>query len=128
MYLNSDLDKFNILNDNKNKQGIYLWINTVNDKIYVGSSMNLTTRFYKYYSVKNLTLHNTIIHNALLKYGFSSFSLAILDNEDNGVILTSLHTRDRTRVYMKEVANGHSESDTSSEEKRALAAAQKRNK
>lgn len=45
--------------------------------------MNLTTRFYKYYSVKNLTLHNTIIHNALLKYGFSNFSLAILEYVSN---------------------------------------------
>jgi len=41
--------------------------------------VNLTTRFYKYYSVNNLTLHNTTIHNALLKYGFSNFTLAILE-------------------------------------------------
>jgi len=79
VYLNSDLDKLNILKDNKNKPGIYSWINNLNNKIYVGSSINLTTRFYKYYSVKNLTLHNTIIHNALLKYGYTNFSLAILE-------------------------------------------------
>lgn len=83
LYLNSDLDKLNILNENKNKQGINSWINNLNNKIYVGSSINLTTRFYKYYSVKNLTLHNTIIHNALLKYGFSNFSLAILEYLSN---------------------------------------------
>jgi group I intron endonuclease len=58
-------------------------MNNINNKIYVGSSINLTTRFYKYYSVKNLTLHNTIIHNALLKYGFSNFTLAILEYLSN---------------------------------------------
>lgn len=79
IYKNWDLDKLAILNDNKNKQGVYLWLNNINSKIYVGSSVNLTTRLYKYYSVKNLTLHNTTIHNALLKYGFSNFSLAILE-------------------------------------------------
>lgn len=79
IYTNCDLDKLQILNDNKDKKGIYSWINNINNKIYVGSSVNLTTRFYKYYSVKNLTLNNTIIHNALLKYGFSNFTLAILE-------------------------------------------------
>ena len=79
IYANSDLDKLTILKDNRNKKGVYLWLNNINNKIYVGSSVNLTTRFYKYYSVKNLTLHNTTINNALLKYGFSNFSLAIIE-------------------------------------------------
>jgi hypothetical protein len=52
--------------------------------------------------------------------GDHSFSLAILDGEDCGVVITSLHTRDRTRVYMKSVKNGKSDSDLSEEEKKAL--------
>lgn len=79
IYNNCDLDKVNILDDNRNKGGIYCWINNINDKIYVGSSVNLTERFYKYYSVKHLTMRKTPIHNAILKYGFSNFSLAILE-------------------------------------------------
>ena len=51
IYSNCDLDKVKILNDNRNKGGIYCWINNSNDKIYVGSSVNLTERFYKYYSI-----------------------------------------------------------------------------
>jgi hypothetical protein len=52
--------------------------------------------------------------------GDHSFSLAILDGEDSGVIITSLHTRDRTRVYMKSIKKGQSDTDLSEEEKKAL--------
>jgi len=58
--------------------------------------------------------------------GDHSFSLAILDGKDSGVVITSLHTRDRTRIYMKSVVRGKSESDLSSEERKALISAQKR--
>lgn len=57
--------------------------------------------------------------------GDHSFSVCILDGEDSGVILTSLHTRDRTRVYMKEVKKGKSSFEISQDEKKALVAAQK---
>ena len=57
--------------------------------------------------------------------GDHSFSLAILDGKDSGVVITSLHTRDRTRVYMKDIRLGKSDSELSADEKRALAKAQK---
>jgi uncharacterized protein YoxC len=38
--------------------------------------------------------------------GDHSFSLAILDAKDSGIVITSLHTRDRTRVYMKDITKG----------------------
>lgn len=57
--------------------------------------------------------------------GDHSFSLAILDNKESGIILTSLHTRDRTRVYMKEIKNGKSEYELSAEELKALDIAKK---
>jgi len=52
--------------------------------------------------------------------GDHSFSLALLDREDSGVIITCLHTRERTRVYMKAIKKGKSELELSSEEKKAL--------
>jgi hypothetical protein len=52
--------------------------------------------------------------------GDHSFSLAILDGKDTGVIVTGLHTRERTRVYAKEVKNGKSQIELSKEEKQAL--------
>ncbi len=57
--------------------------------------------------------------------GDHSFCLAILNGKESGVIITSLHTRDRTRVYMKDVVMGKSSHDLSQEEKRALTLAQK---
>ena len=33
-----------ILKDNKNKSGIYKWINNINGNTYVGSGLNLTKR------------------------------------------------------------------------------------
>jgi hypothetical protein len=58
--------------------------------------------------------------------GDHSFSLAVLDAQETGVIITSLHTRDRTRVYMKDIKKGKSSSNLSAEERKALSNAQKK--
>ncbi len=55
--------------------------------------------------------------------GDHSFCLAILNGEDSGVVITGLHTRDRTRVYMKAIKNGKSQLDLSAEEKKAIESA-----
>jgi hypothetical protein len=52
--------------------------------------------------------------------GNVSFSLALLDGKDGGVVITSLHTRAGTRVYVKEILNGKSELALSKEEKQVL--------
>ncbi len=57
--------------------------------------------------------------------GDHSFCLAILDDRDTGVVITGLHTRDRTRVYMKDIKNGKSSLELSAEEKKAVVNAQK---
>jgi len=79
IYSNSDLQKDQILKENKNKVVVYRWVNNVNNKTYVGSSVDFTTRLYKYYSIKHLMENKTHIHNALVKYGYSNFSLEILE-------------------------------------------------
>lgn len=54
--------------------------------------------------------------------GDQSFILVLLDNTNSGVIITSLHNRDHTRVYSKSIKNGQSQGvSLSQEEKRALA-------
>ena len=58
IYSNADTDKAQILNDNKNKSGIYLWKNNINGKQYIGSSINLTNRFRCYYN--NLGINRTL--------------------------------------------------------------------
>lgn len=57
--------------------------------------------------------------------GDHSFSLALLDGKDTGVVVTGLHTRERTRVYMKAIREGKCEFELSDEEKKALVKAQK---
>lgn len=57
--------------------------------------------------------------------GDHSFALAILDGHNTGFVVTSIHTRDRTRLYAKVIRKGKSEIELSSEEKKALAEAQK---
>lgn len=57
--------------------------------------------------------------------GDHSFCLALLDDRDTGVVLTGLHTRERTRIYMKDITNGKSSLELSNEEKKALSIAQK---
>lgn len=52
--------------------------------------------------------------------GDHSFALAMLDGLENGFILTGLHTREKTRMYIKKVKNSKSEIDLSKEEKKAL--------
>ena len=52
--------------------------------------------------------------------GDHSFSLALLDGHKNGIIITSLHTRERTRLYVKDVSSGKSKIELSSEEQKAL--------
>lgn len=58
--------------------------------------------------------------------GDHSFSLAILDGVNSGIVITGLHTRDRTRIYMKEIVKGKSVHDLSADEKKALGEAVKK--
>ncbi len=57
--------------------------------------------------------------------GDHSFALAILDANSTRVVISSIHTRDRTRLYAKVIKRGKSEIELSAEEKKALAQAQK---
>ena len=58
--------------------------------------------------------------------GDHSFSVALLDANNTGFVATSIHTRDRTRVYAKVIKKGKSEIELSKEETKALVEAQKR--
>lgn len=48
--------------------------------------------------------------------GDNSFSVALLDREDNGVLLSSLYMREGTRLYAKEVKGGITRTPLSDEE------------
>ena len=59
--------------------------------------------------------------------GNQSFSLALLDGKNNGVVISSLHTRDASRVYAKPIENNQSPTPLTDEEKKAIAIANQQN-
>jgi len=85
VYVNTDLNKLQILKDNKGESGVYRWINNINGKSYIGSSTKLNVRFLQYFNTNFLlykTLvekRNSLIYNSILKNGYSNFTLEILE-------------------------------------------------
>ena len=72
-------------------------------------------------------LRGTIAHRALVRYdaynelsGQQSVSIALLDDERSGIVLTSIHHRDQARVYAKQVHGGEAELELSPEEAEAV--------
>jgi hypothetical protein len=52
--------------------------------------------------------------------GNQSFSLALLDAQDNGIVITSLYNREGNRVYSKPIEQGQSSYPLSAEEIKAI--------
>lgn len=72
-------------------------------------------------------LQHAIQHVGLVRYnpfgdtgGNQSFALALLDADADGIVLSSLHSRTTTRVYVKAILNGRSDATLSEEELAAL--------
>lgn len=58
--------------------------------------------------------------------GDQSFALAVLDEHDSGYVLSSIHGRGGTRVYVKPIDLGKSKYQLSEEESRAIKQAKQR--
>jgi len=72
-------------------------------------------------------LRGTISHRALVRYdaynelsGQQSMSIALLDDEQSGIVLSCIHHRDQARVYGKQVRGGRGEIELSPEEAEAV--------
>jgi hypothetical protein len=72
-------------------------------------------------------IEGSVRNVALLRYdafedvgGRLSFSCALLDDQGDGVVLTSINGRQETRVYAKQVAQGTSSHNLSLEEEEAI--------
>lgn len=69
-----------ILKDNQGKAGIYMWTNKLTGDIYVGQSIDLRKRFMNYFNLSYINSRKElIISRALIKYGYSNFSVTILE-------------------------------------------------
>jgi Protein of unknown function (DUF4446) len=72
-------------------------------------------------------LRGTIAHRALVRYdaynelsGQQSMSIALLDEEQSGIVLSCIHHRDQARVYAKLLNGGQGELELSPEEAEAV--------
>jgi hypothetical protein len=72
-------------------------------------------------------LRGSIAHRALVRYdaynelsGRQSMSIALLDEERSGIVLSCIHHRDQARVYAKQVHGGQGELELSPEEAEAV--------
>lgn len=64
----------------KDKAGIYLLMNKKNQKYYIGMSRDLKTRLNNYLYLDRLEANKASrINKALLKYGYSNFSVNVLE-------------------------------------------------
>nr|YP_009072328.1 GIY-YIG endonuclease [Sclerotinia borealis]AHX82992.1 GIY-YIG endonuclease [Sclerotinia borealis] len=83
----SELDRNLAIKENKGKSGVYRWVNILTGQCYVGSSVNLSKRFHIYFNAKSideiLQRSKSHILSAILKYGYSNFSLEILEYCDS---------------------------------------------
>lgn len=52
--------------------------------------------------------------------GNFSFSLALLDGLDTGLVVTSMHGREQNRIYSKKIQNGECENQLTEEEQEAV--------
>lgn len=68
-----------IIKENRNKSGIYRWVNNTNNNSYVGSGINLAKRIGDYYKKSELTRNPRPINFALLKYKHNNFTLEIIE-------------------------------------------------
>jgi hypothetical protein len=73
--------KYNIKCKYKNTAVIYLWLNKLNGKCYVGSTINLSSRLANYFDsyYLNNTKGKMAICAALLQYGYTNFNLYVLE-------------------------------------------------
>jgi hypothetical protein len=74
-----------------------------------------------------LALRGAIAHRSLVRYdaynelsGQQSMSIALLDDERSGIVLSCIHHRDQARVYAKQVHDGQGELELSPEEAEAV--------
>lgn len=77
---NVKTEKRTIYKKLRGKSGVYLFINNINNKLYVGSSLTLSSRMTRHFYQANSTKNsNIILYRAMKKYKLDNFSLAILE-------------------------------------------------
>lgn len=89
---------------------------------------NLDKDIQEIYTISNQL--NILANKGLHKFGMirfnpfkdiggdQSFAIALLNGKNNGLVISSLYTREGTRIYAKAIVDGESEKHTLTEEER----------
>lgn len=87
----------------------------------------INNEIINYCKILDDNIKNTIYKVGLIRYNAFkdvgsdlSFSLALLNEKNNGVVLNSVYSRDNSNIYAKPIINGESEYRLSEEEKLAI--------
>jgi group I intron endonuclease len=84
------ISKRDIYKQLKGKSGVYLFINNLTGKLYVGSSIVLSKRMASHFYHANSSKDtNIILYRAMKKYKIENFSLAILEFCKSDIIVCS---------------------------------------
>ena len=68
--------------------GIYLIKNILDDKVYIGSSINLKSREYKHFWMLRKGIHdNNYLQSSYNKFGEENFKFEILENCEQGLLV-----------------------------------------
>jgi excinuclease UvrABC nuclease subunit len=88
MYENAFDMRKDILNENKGKSGIYMITNKLTNDKYIGQSIDISNRFKHYFNLSYIKSKDSFrISRALIKYGYSNFSVTILEYCDKSELL-----------------------------------------
>jgi hypothetical protein len=129
LYLNFKLKKFLIGSSSKNLDESITSMN-----MSIKELENFRTDLEKYLTTVEKRLKKSVqgIHTVRFNPfkgtgggGNQSFATAFLNEDSNGVVISSLYSREHVSVYSKPVKNGSSEFELSLEEKEAIADARK---
>lgn len=82
-YKNAETCRLILFKDNRNKSGVYRWTHIASGKYYIGSAIDISKRLKSYYSAyylnRQLSSNSSAIYRAILKYGYSAFSIDIIE-------------------------------------------------
>jgi hypothetical protein len=76
---------------------VYLIVNKLNGKIYVGSSRNLKNRVNSYLNPVHLSTYKRPVSNAIIKYGLINFAFIVLEQVD----ISQVHIEVRETYWIK---------------------------
>jgi group I intron endonuclease len=85
-FTNIETSKTEIYKSLRNKPGVYMFINNINNETYIGSSINLTKRMTSHFYHAKSGNGKSVINRAMFKHKLTNFSLGILEFCTNDTI------------------------------------------